>query len=395
MMCSRRRTSSLPRTLIAVSIVVSIVTAGCVTATDADTDPAASTTAPRDDTATTSSEPQPSEPRLSQPEAPELRVPWPLPRRGHAMVADGAGRLVVFGGRSLAGTARTYLDDTWLYDTTNGAWTEVRSPDGPTLRSEYAMGWSGVPGTVVLFGGYTGDRFTYPGTWTFDGDAWTRVAPTTAPTPRAGAVLAWDPTEREVVMFGGAEEPTVAELPTDETWTFDPNSREWTRRRPPSSPRPMAEGHPTLFELALVHDTRVGRSILLIGGDETWSYDAGADVWERRSDPGLEADFMVAAAYDERLGRVVAYGGGPTSLSDETWLYDHVTDEWERVDTPNNPGRIGDHAMAYDPVTERTYLYGGGEDLLPLDGVGDVSSELWVFDGSDWTRLGPPASPAP
>ena len=34
-------------------------------------------------------------------------------------------------------------------------------------------------------------------------------------------------------------------------------------------------------------------------------------------------------------------------------------------------------------------LFGGAEDLLPLDGVGDLKDALWSFDGSDWTRVGP------
>ena len=305
------------------------------------------------------------------------------------MVPDGVGGLIVFGGRSLAGSARTYLNDTWRYDTVGGTWRRVESLEGPRLRSEYTLTPTGAPGTVLLFGGYTGDRFTYGDSWSFDGTAWTPLDPATAPPARAGAVATHDPGSGLIVLFGGAERPTVAELPTDDTWVSADGGRNWTLREPDPAPRPKSEGHPTLFELALVHDVDSDRSILLIGGDEAWAYDADTDTWERRADPGLEADFMVAAAYDARLDRVVTHGGGPTSLSDATWLYDYDSDRWDRVATETSPGPIGDHAMAYDPVTERTYLFGGAVDLLPLDGVGDVSAELWMFDGVAWTRLGP------
>lgn len=313
---------------------------------------------------------------------------WPPARRGHRLVADGTARLVLFGGRSVEGSARTYLDDTWIYDTRSGLWTEVPGP-APTLRSQHAMSPTGTPGTILLFGGYAGDRFTYPGTWLFDGSTWSRVDPEVSPPSRAGSALVWDAGSEHLVLFGGAERPRVAELPTDETWWFDPAVGTWQERTPAVAPRPKSEGHPTLFELAMAYDAQSDRSILLIGGDETWAYDADADAWERRADPGLEADFMVAAAYDAARDRVVTHGGGPTSLSNETWLYDYDTDTWSMVATPESPGPIGDHAMAYDPITELTYLFGGAVDLLPLDGIGDVSSDLWVFDGATWERLGP------
>ena len=315
--------------------------------------------------------------------------PWPAPRRGHGMASDGAGRLVIFGGRSLSGSARTYLSDTWLYDTATGTWTEGDAAPKPTPRSEHGMSWTGAEGEVLLIGGYTGSRFTYPDAWIFADQEWTRSDPINGPTPRAGSAVSWDEDSQVVVLFGGAEQPTVAELPTNETWILDPKTMDWANRSPVHSPLPRAEGHPTLFELALAYDSDSDRSILLIGGDETWAYDADTNQWEQRTPPGLAADFMVAAAYHPGLDRIITYGGGPTSLTAETWLYDYDTDTWTRVNTGTSPGPIGDHAMAYDSTTDLVYLFGGGIDLLPLDGNGDVSDELWAFDGSNWRRVGP------
>ena len=312
---------------------------------------------------------------------------WPAPRRSHGLVALDDGMLLLVAGRTNAGTARTYLADSWLFDTEDGTWTAAGSL--PTPRAQIAL--TGTEATrAILMGGYVGDRFTYPGTWEFTATgagSWERLTGAGVLTPRAGSVAAYDRDSGLVVLFGGAEQPTVAELPTNETWVLT-DSR-WVEVTPDLSPRPKSEGHPTLFELAMVYDTESDLMVLLIGGDETWVYDTDANRWEERTPPGLEADFMVAAAYDQRLDRVVMYGGAPTEASDETWLYDTDADTWERVETVTDPGRVGDHAMAWDPVTQRTYLFGGGEDLLPLDGVGDVSAELWAFDGTDWSRIGP------
>ena len=70
-------------------------------------------------------------------------------------------------------------------------------------------------------------------------------------------------------------------------------------------------------------------------------------------------------------------------------VYDYAEDTWTRVATSASPGPVGDHAMAYDPLRAMTFLYGGAQDLLPLDGESEVRRELWAFDGTDWRRVGP------
>lgn len=357
-------------------MVIALAASGCVEASDTVPSTTVATIAP------------PADPPPST-IAEESEVAWPAPRRGHQMTSDGAGRLIVFGGRSVSGGSHTYLADTWVYETAKGVWTEEDSSPAPSLRSQYAMTPTGTPGEIYLIGGYVGDRFTYPDAWYYSNGVWTRSDPAGGPTPRAGSAATWDEESGTIVLFGGAEQPRVAELPTNDTWVLDPTTQTWTDQSPSEPPRPKSEGHPTLFELALVYDSESDRSILLIGGDETWAYDTNTNLWEERSAPELEADFMVAAAYHAGLDRVVAYGGGPTSLTAETWLYDENTDTWAQLETATSPGPLGDHAMAYDATTDRVYLFGGAEDLLPLDGVGDVSDALWVFDGRDWDRIKP------
>ncbi len=316
----------------------------------------------------------------------------PDPRMGHAIVAIGDGELLVFGGRSSRGLSEVFLDDTWIYDATDNTWSELVAP-GPLARSQHAMAYDSKRGEVLVFGGYVGSSFTYSDTWLFNVDrqTWRRIRPEVAPTGRAGSVLTYDESSDLYVMFAGAEEPPAPELPLAETWVFDPETRNWSDVTNSGAPVLVSEGHPTLFELALVYDSLAARSVLLVAGEATWVFDAGARQWAR-SDPqttqGLGADYMVAAAFDAELGRTVAYGGAPVSRTQHTWLFDSDDGVWEEVATTSVPGPIANHAMAFDPMTGATYLFGGATAVLVLEGTAPVTDEMWVFDEAGWRLAG-------
>ncbi len=296
------------------------------------------------------------------------------------MVALGNGQLLVIGGQSISANAQVWFGDSWLFDAESSGWRQVGSVP---QRGQLALATDGT--TPLAFGGYAGGTAVYGDVRRLDGAEWLRLDQDPAPSARAGSVMAYDTESSVYVLFGGDEAPFDARLPTNETWTFD--GAAWVQQLPASSPRPKSEGHPTLFELALVYDSSSDRTILLIGGDETWAYDANTNSWEERAAPGLEADFMIAAAFHAGLGQVIMYGGAPTGGSQETWGYDYSSDTWTRFDTPTSPGPLGDHAMAYDPVTALVYMFGGSPELLSLDTPEPASGVMWAFDGSDWARV--------
>ena len=322
--------------------------------------------------------------------APTTVLTTPPPRMGHAMVSTDDGRLLVFGGRSYSGPSEFFLDDTWVYDTPTGEWSQV-ADTGPLARSQHAMAYDPVGNQVLLFGGYVGSSFTYGDTWLFDVAAlqWRRIETEDGPSARAGSVAVFDEAAGVFVMFGGAEEPPAAELPLAETWVFDPATEQWSQQFTNQVPALLSEGHPTLFELAMVYDRATQRSVLMVAGESTWIYDASAVVWAKVDGAltqGLGADYMTAAAYDAAHRRVIAYGGAPVERTQGTWGYDTVADRWEAVDTGAPLGPIANHAMAFDPATEATYLFGGAAAVLVLSGVPPVTSEMWAFDGVDWAK---------
>lgn len=301
------------------------------------------------------------------------------------MIALGDGRLLVVGGQTIAGNSQVWFGDTWIFDTESTGWHQVGSLP---QRGQLALATDG--SRPLAFGGYAGGTAVYGDVRRLMDDTWVRhvwMRPEdgSPPSARAGSVMAYDTESELFVLFGGDVAPFDARLPTNETWTFD--GVDWVERSPELSPRPKSEGHPTLFELTLAYDSAADRSILLIGGDETWAYDANTDTWEERAAPGLDADFMGAAAYHGGMGRVIAYGGAPTSGSQETWAYDYPSDNWQLIETATNPGPLGDHAMAYDPVSGLLFMYGGSPDLLAQDIPDPASGTMWAFDGNDWTPV--------
>jgi hypothetical protein len=94
-------------------------------------------------------------------------------------------------------------------------------------------------------------------------------------------------------------------------------------------------------------------------------------------------------AYDAGHGRVVLFGGYTgTGVSSDTWVWDGT--DWTNV-TPSNPAsspsaREG-AAMAYDAAHGQVVLFSGNNGS-------SYTSDTWVWDGANWTNV-TPASPAP
>lgn len=300
----------------------------------------------------------------------------PPGRRAHAMVAVGDGRLVVVGGWTVAGNSEVWLGDTWVFDTRTSAWTQL---DSVPVRGHHALATDG--DIVVLAFGSTGGTFVYGDVWQLRNGTWERTR-ADGPAARTGAVMAHDPVADVFVLSGGDEAPLDARIADAETWTFDGDA--WLELTPDPAPGHTTEGHPVLYELAMVHDPDNDLLILLAGGSETWAFDTARATWERRAAPPTGADFMIAAAYHQSLQRLITYGGAPTFDTADTWAYDASTDSWALIATEHSPGPIADHAMAYDPATDRTYLFGGTDEPLGLGRPPVPSAVLWAFDGTDW-----------
>jgi hypothetical protein len=101
---------------------------------------------------------------------------------------------------------------------------------------------------------------------------------------------------------------------------------------------------------------------------------------------------LAAVAYDTKRQRAVFFGG-ISSLNFTTNIYETSTWEWDGQDwhefnTKIAPSGRYNHGMAYDPIHDKVYLYGG------KDQNGTQLLDLWEWDGAAWQLLCPVCNPA-
>lgn len=198
--------------------------------------------------------------------------------------------------------------------------------------------------------------------------------PVLTPPNRTRHATAYFETDARLMMFGGLSSDNGA-VALDDAWAFD--AAGWTR---------TSSGPPARFDHTMVYDAARDQ-LVLFGGDDgtnalgdTWVFDGAR--WTAITTPGPPARAQTAMAYDPLRQRVVLFGGradGGTALFD-TWEFDGAA--WTRVveATFRPSGRFG-HAMSFDGVNGRVFLFGGVQQ------GGLHSNEAWVWTGTDWSPL--------
>jgi hypothetical protein len=142
----------------------------------------------------------------------------PPGRHNMAMApVDGDDKVVLFGGSNYGG----FLNDTWLYDVGDNAWAPVTPPESPPARDYHALSW--VPGDdkVVLHGGNNGWPYLND-TWVFDcsDGRWTRLNTTAAPVAGFGYTMCPVLGTGKLLLYGGYNL-------ANQTWFFDLASGDW------------------------------------------------------------------------------------------------------------------------------------------------------------------------
>jgi len=102
-----------------------------------------------------------------------------------------------------------------------------------------------------------------------------------------------------------------------------------------------------------------------------------------REVPDLLPRGSQAMAYDPVRQRLWMFGGNDNPL-DDTWGWDGV--RWQRRAPATSPPARQGAGMAFDPVRKSILLFGGADSK-------DLRSDTWEWDGRDWRRLAPKHSP--
>lgn len=212
--------------------------------------------------------------------------------------------------------------------------------------------------------------------WELVGDDWKRRR-FPEPTPHiVGGCVAFDAGRNRLVIFG---EGTAK----DRTWEFDGTA--WEER--------VFAVHPVgRIRCSMTYDSTASRIVMfggystgLLGLGDTWEYDGTS--WQQISGTGPTPRGEAGVAYDAGAGVTVLFGGRNGSVVyADTWEYDAVRNRWRNESPSTGPSARTGAGLAYDPVRDRTVLFGG----LNVFGV---VNDTWEYDGRTWQQRSPPVSP--
>lgn len=262
--------------------------------------------------------------------------PCPSPRAFAAMAFDPSlGEPVLFGGlaaefSNLYGPVDEVTNDTWAWNTTNGAWTNLSSTisGAPTPRYAASMTWDAASDGIIVFGGNSGAG-ALNDTWFFRPYQWHALNLTSGPSARWGATLANSSLGYDL-LFGGQTLTTAL----SDTWMFANGG--WTQI--PSCP----SCGPSARSFAASAAIPANGSIMVFGGTganptlgDTWVFTGLASIesgpqgrWTQdTSAPSPPFVTGAAAAADFHRGVIVEFGGagnGSHAYSNTTWGYFHL-----------------------------------------------------------------------
>ncbi|MBK8976564.1 MAG: hypothetical protein IPM29_11660 [Planctomycetes bacterium] len=259
------------------------------------------------------------------------------------------------------------------------AWFERTSANVPSPRETLGLAYDVARRQTVLFGGLR-DTTRLGDTWLWDGADWSLANPANSPPPRLCYTLAYDSARQVVVLFGGWGSGSVL----GDTWEWDGVT--WTQRFPLNNPH-VRRSHSMTYDAAR-------QRVVMFGGyfqggpqNDTWTWD-GTD-WTPQapanSPPPLAGHGL---AYDSARQVVVLFGGlidNQFATSDQTWEWDGR--DWSRARPAASPAGRFFHGMAYRPGTGTVVTGGYGGANASLDRMVPGPADTWSWDGTTWTLL--------
>jgi hypothetical protein len=280
----------------------------------------------------------------------------------------GDDKVVLFGGQY----GSSYMDDTWEYDVSTDTWTEKAiNTTKPTGRGNGGLAPIGGHDKMLLFGGYNWGVSGYymNDTWVYDSSdgSWTDMTPVTPPSSYPS--IRWAPNmvsihgTDKVLMFGGLT--TYSNYYSD-TWIYDLSANSWTKKTPVS-------GSPTGRAQAGMATIYGDDKVVMFGGmtysggykyyDDTWVFDLSDNTWTKveplnpNDKPAARGALGMAAI--SGTDKAVMFGGisGSTYNSD-TWIYKHFlkTKNGTYVSAPHDTGSEAEYQTLswYADTPEKT-----------------------------------------
>lgn len=169
--------------------------------------------------------------------------------------------------------------------------------------------------------------------------------------------------------------------------TYAQDSIVWSQYNPAN--QPSARGYH-----AISYNSVTGNTLLFGGADgtylnDTWEWDGtNWTLLSPTTSPGVRIEHTMV--FDENRGVHVLYGGYDNhgQYYGGVWEYNGSNWVWKSGGSVS-PGSEEHHAMTYNPVDRRVYLYGG------YHGTGGHYFGTYAWDGNSWINATRGSSPAP
>lgn len=317
-----------------------------------------------------------------------INASGPGARNGHGLAAMyNDDKFVLFGGYS-----NKYHNDTWVFDLSDGCWTQKSPKNSPSPRAYFGLAGAINDDKAVLFGGESAGS-NIRETWVYDlsDNNWTRKYPKVEPFATSYLTLCAFSTDDKFLFFGGDSDA----MDDQRTWIYDLSDGEWT------SPIPLTRP-PVGQEQAMAAFPGEDKVLMFGGFDRykdktlsaTWVYDLGLNDWYQKSPKTVPHARRGASAAGFMSDDKVVMSGGLTLSENATWVYDLSDDQWTQRSPPELPRERDYSPLARLYNANRAVLFGGeasgGQDqndtwafdFLALDNAGNFTSAQLSLGGS-------------
>ncbi len=265
-------------------------------------------------------------------------------------------------------------------------WVDLTPSGSPVGRRYAATAFDAARSVVLMYGGSTGTQPYFADLWSWNGRVWSLLQTQATPGPRSDSKMVYDVQRCVTVMFGGLQ--SAVEM--NDTWTW--NGTTWTQHFSSVSPPPRGSH-------AMAYDEARGVVVLFGGGTatgsvvaDTWEWDGSQ--WANRTPTTGPSPAPVDGAvmvYDPTREVMVLFGGKtrPThTLRNDTWEWDGT--RWTRLTPTSTPAGRYHFGMDWDADRACAVVFGGTSDAIAAR-----RSDLWKWDGVNWTERQPEMGPAP
>jgi N-acetylneuraminic acid mutarotase len=297
---------------------------------------------------------------------------------GHLIYQEHRGRLAFFGG--ICVTATPTAEEVWEWDGAN--WAKITSSATGRIVGQ-ASAYDPLRDSMVTFGGTAaGSAILGSITAVVRNGIWSSPFTSIKPAPRSLPTFTSDPDRNTIWMFGGLDEDSLFYY--GDFWGY--RAGQWYLSTLANNPGGGCE-----TPLA-AYDT--DRKVLVVTCAGVSVYEWNGTEW-KTFDPSTEPPFRnwAGMVYDQKLKKTIVFGGYlQSNYRNDTWAWNGTNWTEIRVDGDDRPPNRALMAMWYDPLQQKTILYGGL-------GRGNLNQkiqrydDMWAFDGSRWTKLSVSTTP--